>query len=283
MSLGIAIKGPEGLVLAADSRVTLEARQGNNPPITVNYDNATKLLTFARPNTFVGAITYGAATISQRTAHSYLPEFELSLRQADGTPGERLGVYDLARRLSDFMAAQWRAAGMPESGPRMSFLVAGFNADEPYGRVYLFGIPDSPEPEDQSAGKTTFGITYGGQSAIAARLIQGFDPTLLQILAERFSLSQPEAEQLAADLRRRLSFPIPYSALPLQDCVNLATYLIRSTIVHQSVAIGLRGVGGPIDVAVITRTDGLRFVQRKLVHGEGAIASRGGGFADVDE
>ena len=32
MSLGVAIKGPEGVVLAADSRVTLEAREGDGPP-----------------------------------------------------------------------------------------------------------------------------------------------------------------------------------------------------------------------------------------------------------
>jgi len=33
-------------------------------------------------------------------------------------------------------------------------------------------------------------------------------------------------------------------------------------------AIGIRGVGGPIDVAIVTRTDGLQYVQRKLIRGE---------------
>jgi len=49
----------------------------------------------------------------------------------------------------------------------------------------------------------------------------------------------------------------------LQDCVNLATFLIRSTMAAQNLAVGVRGVGGPIDVATITREDGVSWLQRK--------------------
>ena len=76
MSLGVGIKGPEGIVLAADSRVTLEASRPGGPVIPVNYDNATKLLSFSKPHNHVGVVTYGAAVIGQRTAHSFVPEFE---------------------------------------------------------------------------------------------------------------------------------------------------------------------------------------------------------------
>ena len=43
ISLGIVIKGAEGIVLSAESRVTLEARPLAGDPIRVNFDNATKL------------------------------------------------------------------------------------------------------------------------------------------------------------------------------------------------------------------------------------------------
>jgi hypothetical protein len=56
--------------------------------------------------------------------------------------------------------------------------------------------------------------------------------------------------------------------LPLQDCVELATFLIRTTIIAQGLSVDLRGVGGPIDVAIITRTEGLQYIQQKNVHGE---------------
>ena len=73
MSLGVAIKGPEGIVLTADSRITLEAQREGGLPLPVNFDNATKLLSFSKPHNFVGAVTYGAAVIGSRTAHSFLP------------------------------------------------------------------------------------------------------------------------------------------------------------------------------------------------------------------
>jgi hypothetical protein len=46
MSLGIVVIAPEGMVLAAESRVTLSA-QINDQNIQANFDNATKLLSFS--------------------------------------------------------------------------------------------------------------------------------------------------------------------------------------------------------------------------------------------
>ena len=62
MSLGIAFKGPEGIVLATDSRVTLHAEQrrpdGGILLFPSTFDNATKLLSFTG-HPYVGAITLG--------------------------------------------------------------------------------------------------------------------------------------------------------------------------------------------------------------------------------
>jgi hypothetical protein len=77
MSLGIVIKSPEGIVLAAESRVTLTINGAQGQPSHfVNYDNATKLFSFCSPHNHVGVVTYGLAAIGQRTAHSFVPEFE---------------------------------------------------------------------------------------------------------------------------------------------------------------------------------------------------------------
>jgi hypothetical protein len=61
---------------------------------------------------------------------------------------------------------------------------------------------------------------------------------------------------------------IPLQALPLQDCVDLAIFFIRTTINAQNLIVGLRGVGGPIEVATVTRREGLQFVQKKRIVGE---------------
>src|SRR5258707_9471535 len=96
MSLGIMIKGSEGVVLAADSRVTLfnqvqqqQPGPGAVPPpllvIPATFDNATKVLKI-KGQDYVGAVTYGLGAFmtanGPRTMQSFIPEFEQELEQA---------------------------------------------------------------------------------------------------------------------------------------------------------------------------------------------------------
>lgn len=264
MSLGIVIKGPEGLVLAAESRVTLTAQLPNAPALHVNFDNATKLLTFESPHTYVGVVTYGQAAINQttlRTAASFVPEFAASL------PENRIPVSEFAQQVSDFYTQQWQA-NAPENytGPDMIFVVAGFDDGAAYGRVFQFGIPSAPAPVEMNPDPD-FGITWGGQQEVVARLIKGYDPNLPEVVSQVLGLKPPQVIQLTQALNL-LQLPIPITAFALQDCVDLAIFFIRTTIAAQRLSVTLRGVGGPIDVATITRQNGLSFVQRKHIVGE---------------
>ena len=260
MSLGVVIKGPEGVVLASDSRVTLTAERPGIPPLHVNFDNATKLLSFSEPHNFVGAVTYGSAVIGLRTAHSYVPEFETTLED------RRLPVAEYAKELSEFFKKQWEQVLPPEyQGPTMVFVVGGYDEGDSYGKVFVFDIPTNPEPIEQNPGPTNFGMTWGGQLQVASRLIHGFDPAIPGILQEELNLTTEQLDRVRTLFQQRLEFTIPYQVLPLQDCVDLATFMIRTTINAQDLAISVRGVGGPIDVAVISKTRGLDHIRRKTL------------------
>lgn len=280
MSLGIAFKGPEGIVLAADSRVTLTAQiqpsqpqLGQTQPQTMllpaTYDNATKLLEVNRQPD-VGAVTYGLGAIGQqapRTAHSFMPEFEEELAKAQVG---RLSVHDFAKKLSDFFLRQWQQSGMPKtgkySGPDMIFLVGGYDVKEPYGALFEFCIPRNPSPSERHKDK--FGIVWGGQKEFTDRLIQGFDDNLPELVQQFLGLSDNQRDGLKTHLKNNLEAKIPFPFLPLQDCVDLSIMLIRTTIAIQNWIVGIRGVGGAIDVATITRTGKFQPIQRKKITGE---------------
>jgi hypothetical protein len=265
MSLGIVVKGSEGVVLAADSRVTLTAQLPNNVQLPINFDNATKLLTFAKPHDWIGAVTWGDAVIGTapndlRTAQSLIPEFEV------GLPDERIAVQEFAQSMSDFFMRQWQdkmPAGHQSSG--MVFTIAGFDAGSAYGSVYLFNIPNQPVPEERSPN--AFGITMGGQTEHAVRLLKGYDPNIIEVIRQTI---QPPAVRMAEleNAFRRFNMGIPYGVLPLQDCIDLAVFFIKTTVAVQKLTIGLRGVGGAIDVAVITQREGLKIIQYKELRGE---------------
>lgn len=270
MSLGIAFKGAEGIVLAADSRVTLTVlvppQAAGNPQqvITSSYDNATKLLT-VQGQQFVGAVTYGVGAIGQqqpRTAHSYIPEFESEL--ASKGVG-RLSVTDFASELSNFFAAQWTANKMPATDD-MVFFVGGYDENAPYGRIFEISIPSAPEPKEWH--DNGFGLVWGGQRETVERLMSGFDHQLIGQVTNHLSLSQAQVLGLETHLKQNLQAPIPFQFLPLQDCVDLCILLLRTTIGLQTFQIGVRGVGGAIDLATITRTLGLNWIQTKKISGE---------------
>ena len=97
MSLAILLKGREGIVMGADSRITF----GESPP--VYYDNATKLLQIDGLS-HIGVLTYGASFIdvhNRRTVHSYLPEIEYEFRQHG--EGWHPTVQEAATFLSQFL------------------------------------------------------------------------------------------------------------------------------------------------------------------------------------
>jgi len=268
MSLGVGIKGPEGIVLAADSRVTLEATRQGGPVIPINYDNATKLLSFSEPHNYVGVVTYGAAVIGQRTAHSFVPEFEQKILASK----KRLTVESYARELSKFFMERWVEAGLkvpPDyQGPPMTFIVGGYSPGKAYGKILLLNIPNAPKPTERNKGENNFGMTWGGQLEVASRLIHGMDPAVPEIIKNVIGLDAKQEKVLSEQLKQKLEFPIPYGVLPLQDCVDLAVFLIKTTMTLQRLAIGVRGVGGPIDVSIITRTRGLESIQQKKIRGE---------------
>jgi hypothetical protein len=280
VSLGIIVKGSEGIVLAADSRLTLGATIVTSNPqspqipqpqqIFVNFDNATKLLSFGPPNQWIGAVTYGDAVIGTkptdlRTAQSFVPEFEAKL-----DPKKRLTVEEFSRQLGQFFMEQWKDRGMPDAvtyrGSGMTFAIGGYDEGKPYGSVYVVEVPRKPDPVEQSPN--SFGITFGGQGENSIRLIQGYDPRFLDITKKMFNLSDQQIGQLRASLAP-LMLGIPYGLLPLQDCIDLAIFLIHTTVSAQKLSLGIRGVGGSIDVAVITRRGELCFIQRKELIGEG--------------
>lgn len=275
MSLGIIIKGTEGIVLAADSRVTLftpwpGAAPNQQVMIPATFDNATKLLKVNNEHhKHVAAVTFGLGAIGitePRTASSFMPEFEAELASE-----KRLKVEAFTDKLSEFFVGQWKSLKMPNNlppGNDMVFLVGGYDKDAAYGSVFSFSVPSEPKPKKLIPDEQ-FGANWGGQREYTDRLMQGFDPNLPGLVQEILGIPpERRSATLDQDLRGKLGIPIPWQFLPLQDCVDLATFIVRTTIALQKFVVGVRGVGGAVDVATITRVQGFKEIQVKQIIGE---------------
>jgi hypothetical protein len=56
--------------------------------------------------------------------------------------------------------------------------------------------------------------------------------------------------------------------MPIQDAINLARFLVETTIGFVRFAVFLpKSVGGAVQIAAITKHEGFRWVQRPTLHG----------------
>ncbi len=78
-------------------------------------------------------------------------------------------------------------------------------------------------------------------------------------------------EALVRDLYATLSVP----AMPIQDAIDLARFLVETTIGFVRFAVFLpKSVGGAVEIASITKHEGFRWVQRKDGQAATAVADR---------
>ena len=55
----------------------------------------------------------------------------------------------------------------------------------------------------------------------------------------------------------------PYHVFSLQDAIDYAEFLIRTTIAHQRFSQTIPNVGGDIDIALVTPFDGFQWIRQK--------------------
>lgn len=154
---------------------------------------------------------------------------------------------------------------MPADAPPVFFLVTGFDAGEAYGKIYEVSVPNNLDPVEHLAADN-FGIRWGGQSDFVSRLVNGADPGAIGIVKDELNITDQQAKELEQKWSSQLGLRIPWQFLPLQDCVDLAAFLVTMTSATQAwTQTGVRGVGGTTDVATITRNQGFQAIKQKQI------------------
>ncbi len=258
MSLAITVITPEGIVQAADSRVSIPINLTENLISYSHLDNATKLLTFDAPHDSISVTTYGAGTIGARTAHSFIKEFQEIL------PKTRISVRSFALKLQEFYKSEWeKIVDNPQTDP-MVFQIAGINNNQQFGELYVVSVPGT-DPPKKVIKNGDFSVYWGGDDHIVNRLIQGRDLRIDgQILADETLSDTHEAIGNIFSEIAGLHL-LPLGSYALQDGIDLARFLIDTTEKMQKLSLNLKTVGGEIDVSCITKGGGCNIINKKKV------------------
>ena len=234
MSLAVTVYVPSGIVMAADSRMTVlrtddreeEGKKIRQQQQLVLSDSAFKLVELHTVP--VGVAVYDAAVIDSQPVESHIRRFE----EETLTPAD--DVNSVAEKFLKYFQTNYGGVGV-------GFEVAGYKQEGKDSVQHVLSGHTIREPKIQRVnrgedGKLLYGVLRAGDTLIATRLIdQNFIPL--------------------------------FDAMPLQDAVDYAIYLIHTTIETLRFEPRFPTVGGPIDVLVI-QPKGLHWVQRKELRGE---------------
>lgn len=156
--------------------------------------------------------------------------------------------------------------------PIMEFLIAGHDPDGS-NNVFKITIPDPKEKNGivMKLNGDQCGATWIGQTDVLVRIIRGWSPEI-----KRSKVIQELPEHKKNELLKLIDdqeYLVNWGTMTLQDAIEFSDLAIKTTESIQKMTDGTwslpgssPGVGGPVDVAVITPEKGFVWVQRKNLH-----------------
>ncbi|MFA4880573.1 MAG: hypothetical protein WC650_03025 [Candidatus Doudnabacteria bacterium] len=151
----------------------------------------------------------------------------------------------------------------------INLLIAGYNKDGSH-EVYACYIPGEIQKKRDSLEKgKEYGASWIGQIDVVTRIVLGFDGRIGNLKFVSEASERIGKEELTKQLRS-LEYVIQWGTMTLQDAIDFCVLMIQTTSAIQRFSDGVAfdpgdmpGVGGPVDVAVITPDKGFVWVQRK--------------------
>jgi 20S proteasome alpha/beta subunit len=148
----------------------------------------------------------------------------------------------------------------------VDILVSGYN-DDGTTQTYELRCPGEITLERDVE---EYGSTWVGQGDVVSRIILGYDSKMLNMPV--FQRNNNQKNELITQLHG-LEYNIQWGLMTLQDAINLAVFLIKSTQMIQRYADGInmdigdvQNVGGPIDIAVIRDGEGIEWINKKQLY-----------------
>lgn len=234
MSFIISVYTHEGIVMAADSRLTLNAKvsQGEtDKEISFEFSNSTSKLFCTKKA--VGISTCGDAGIGSTPIAGYIEQFVVKNQEEN--------VDSLASKL----LAHFRGLN---PNLNTTFHVAGYTAKGEQ-KLYFVSTADNASKQVNPAGFQ--GAQWSGEGDILNRIIN----------AGWLSDEKGNPGQ------KLPVYPIPWEFFSLQDAIDFAVFGMSATIGAIRFQNRIKTVGGPIDVLVI-KPAGASWIQRKKLYGE---------------
>jgi hypothetical protein len=271
MSIVIALKVGDGVVLGADSAYALVSMSGYAENV---YFSGEKILNLV-PGLPIGMLTHGLGGLENRSTMRLARDLARELGSPSSPARLNPATYTMeqvAARVRDFFRPRYLRRFMATGDPEpMGFILAGYSAGASSAEVWIVSMEGSSldGPRMMFGRDESDGLYWEGQGAAISRLLHGVEPRL----AGRLQELGVSPEEIAVGLGAMTT--LWHAAMPMQEAIDLVRYLAEVVIGYVRFAPGALTVAPPIDLAAITMHDGFRWVARKQWFNPATGAERG--------
>lgn len=269
MTICVAVKVHDCIVFAADSASTLIDTPAAGGPVTVAnvYAHGNKVFNL-RKGLPIAAMTCGMGNIGPVSISTLAKD----LRERFTTGGDdwridplAYTVEDVARKARQFFFEEQYAAldPKPAGDHDFQFWISGNGAGQMHGEIWRIRITNgvSPDPECL-AGQDAFDILYDGQPEAINRIVNGYSQFLGSALTG-MGLDPANLDAVLTRIEAHTRAPLIAPAMPVQDAIALADFLVDVTKRYVRFLPGADTVGGDTDICVVTKHEGFKWVRRK--------------------
>jgi hypothetical protein len=209
-------------------------------------------------------MTCGLGNFGKQSISSIAKDFRLEL-MGDAIDRNNYTIGDVAKQAHNFFFNEHynRLQQKPAGDHSFEFYVGGYGSNNRDHELWKFAIVNGASPDPlQIDTPGTSGTTWAGQPEPINRLMLGFSPSLADVLVKA-GMPQPQVQSLIAQLPTSLTAPLVWDAMPVQDAIDLAEFLVEVTKKYYRFHPGADIVGGHTDIAVVTRHEGFKWIERK--------------------
>jgi len=261
LTINVSVRVPDGIVLASDSLASsFKPVQANiqlqpfdcgkcgatikpglvQAPVGVLPGSSTPLASKLFYVGNYGVTFFGAAAINGRSVFNHVMMFRT--KSFDPRAGLAQIASQLAEQLQEAVVADPMIKQAPQGTLIVGFQVCGYDeVDIDVGQTSVVTLTAGKAPSIKEQ-KREFGVTVTGQQEVAKKLF--------------------------ANLSGGVSAQPNFTTMTLPDAIDYAKFLVQATSDYQRFADMVPNVGGPVEVALITKWIGFRFVQRKKLLGD---------------
>ena len=272
MTIAISIKVNDGVVLAADSAGSLIAQVNNTPTVVQVYNNANKILNL-RKGLPVGAMFWGAGSIGKASISTLLKDLRVRFTGPDPEHADwhldpqAYTIEHVAQKVREFLVDEHYTpafATWPQK-PLMGVIIGGYSAGSAMADEYKIEIDQAGVCTGPVLVRANgdCGSFWAGEPEAITRLLQGYSVGLPSLLDTQLGLADGTVAAALAQLQPQLAAQVINDAMPIKDAIDVAEFLVELTSKSSRYTPGAATVGGPVEIAAITKHEGFKWVKRK--------------------